>query len=207
MESRPKIGPSKNQLTPDNLETSMKKIIDGEMFEKVENLMPSEFEVLSRQLREAEHQANEFDRQKKHRIEHEAHTIARDETEAAQHLAHEGKRWAEARDRHLAHEGERWAEARDPTDAVREATYMVGFDEDNADATFRVQVNAADRADVHRALGLLFKQAFPAFSPMKANVAWTAGVPGDPAVVWGARSVRGSYERFLHVSFENGRRW
>jgi len=192
MESRPKIGSSKNQLTPDNLETSMKKIIDGEMFEKVENLMPSEFEVLSRQLREAEHQANEFDRQEKHRIEHEAHAIARDETEAAQHLAHEG---------------ERWAEARDPTDAVREATYLVGFDEDNADATFKVQVNAADRADVHRALGLLFKQAFPAFSPMKANVAWTAGVPGDPAVVWGARSVRGSYERYLHVSFENGRRW
>ena len=39
---------------------------------------------------------------------------------------------------------------------------------------------------------------------MVCKLAWTTGVPGDPAVVWGATSMRGMRERYLHVSFENG---
>ena len=42
---------------------------------------------------------------------------------------------------------------------------------------------------------------------MVCRVAWTSGVPGDAVVVWGASAMRGTHERYLHVSFENGRRW
>ena len=87
------------------------------------------------------------------------------------------------------------------------ATYLVGVDDENGDATFRVQVNSDDRDDVHRALALLFNKAFPDLGPMVCRVAWTSGVPGDAVVVWGASAMRGTHERYLHVSFENGRRW
>lgn len=85
---------------------------------------------------------------------------------------------------------------------------LIGITDIGASEVFHVEIHAAhDHNELYEAMLRLFNKVYKAELGQMVNVAFTCGMPGERAWIWKATSIKGMRERYLHISFSDGRNW